>query len=254
MSIDEVFHHYCSGGDSTRKKIFNSAYVTPKENDISHEITKYHFNIYKRDAEEFYKDLQVKSEIAINASIETIKKFAKYLCDTAKLPKNNTFYDNANKKLLFLTGAYGEGKSFLINYIITVLQDDLFEEENIITVKIDLGKPNKEEETIQEKIYRQVIKILKYKYFTPVRTQAEPRLKLNDLNNYIVNTNQQKEYQYIIDEIALPSIEQSIIFDKDRLREAYRILKNFVSYYSVENKNNYNFIIIIDGLDSYSFS
>lgn len=249
--FNEAFQHYCASNNVMRKKIFNTALATPIEKNNMSRANATYLKLYKKKIVRFEQDLRNMTQIKINASKETIEAFTKYLCEVSHLGRSNKVNENHNKKVLFLTGELGEGKSFLINYILTSYQDEIFEKKKVITVKVDLASIHQEEASLEEKIYKKLIKILKTKYFVQVREQVASRLKVEDLVCYLEKTSQ-TEFNFVIDEINKVDLYGSIDLQGQELKNAYRILKNFVSYYEDISTHNYRFLIIIDGLDNYN--
>ncbi len=249
--IKDVFQHYCASTDDERKQIFNTAYVFPqKQNSKMDEWEFSKFQQYVNNPDLFKTDLYSMDIIPVNASMETIKIFSQYLCDMAKLGRKNKVSENYHSKVIFLTGDIGVGKSFLVNYILSYFQDDIFEANKIITVKIDLGNPNQPNENLQIALWRNFIKILKNKYFSKVREQNRPRLDTEELSKYLEETNQQ-QYEYVVEELTRQDSDITLSLEIEQLKDAYRILKNFVSH-SPQCSNHYKFLIIIDGLDNFN--
>ena len=249
--IKDVFQHYCSSSNPARKNIFNTAYVLPQEGNLlmdEYELSK--FRQYVNSPDLFKNDIAAMDIIPINASIETIEIFSQYLCKMAKLGRKNRVNENYNSKVLFLTGNIGEGKSFLINYIISSYQDDIFEQNQTITVKIDLGNTNHRNKSLEIALYQNLIKILKTKYFRRVRDYKKSRLSTQELRDYLANTNQM-QYEYVVEELIRKDSDLAVSLEGEQLKEAYRILRNFVSH-SDECSRNYQFVVIIDGLDNFN--
>ncbi|MDR2548979.1 MAG: hypothetical protein LBD10_02050 [Desulfobulbus sp.] len=242
IELKNSFSHICSS--PKREKIFYKAYCWPSVKDKQLNNTqKEKILLYKNNQEKFEVELfSTRSNPYVNISEKCIDSFVEYLCYLSHLPKDNELTKNTHK-ISFLTGDYGEGKTFLINYVLSTKQH-IFDKNKCINVKIDFAdSENIGSKELEIAISKKTIRILKDKYF------SKNIFSIANLDRYL--TSKDVPQQFIKKIINYFEGNYSHDIGNKNAVKIFNKIKEFIIYKENNREGfNYSFVFIIDGMDN----
>jgi hypothetical protein len=149
------------GASPDRASFFTSSYAFPNARILSdHGLT----NGGQINAE--YLRHGEYNEIIANVSPDYVSTLVGYFIERAKESTDPIINVNSHhsRKLFFIIGPAGVGKTTFLNYIFSVHAERL-RKEKVIWVRLDLGKHDDRTETFQAAFAKKAIRILREKYW-----------------------------------------------------------------------------------------
>jgi hypothetical protein len=241
----EAFSHICSS--PKREPIFNDSYCYPDQQSyLLNEYVKEKLMIYENSIDQFIAELEDPSCIPfVNGNSSCITALAKYLCKLSQLSESGKIKKNYHKTII-LTGEYGEGKTFLVNHLLST-QNKTFADENVIVIKIDYTDiVSTGISGLDQRIADKTLRILKEIYFEKrildshkIAAQFSGNKKACRLFEYYMGN-----YRTNIND---DEVDSSMSAD-----DKGTLFKSLLKYLCEKSEPEYYFLFVIDGLDNFN--
>lgn len=240
--LEKSFSHIC--GSPERDEIFYKSYCWPESgSNLSDENRKDKFELYTDDIRNFYADINGGgTAYYVNFNDHCIERFVQHLCGLSKKNKKNKTTDNDNR-IIFLTGDYGEGKTFFINYIQSTKQN-VFDTYKVVNIKIDYAD-------------KYIVGVKKIDIALADKTNRIVREKYFNKNKFDINKFIEFAKQSIGEGESLKNIKnyikygESFTLNDDDSKKCFYIIKKFLLDDKINGSGEqYSFLFIIDGMDN----